>query len=366
MQIDPSILEFSFTMFPWILIGLWFVYSFLVISSKSVRDSISNYYVVESIPNVFVTLGLFGTFTGITYGLLNFDTDPNVIKESIKTLLEGLKSALFTSIVGILLSLLFSKRIKYQISVRSVKPPDSDELKELRYLNTNITAFRREISTTHQEAIVKALKGVLENFNDVFMSFINQLVEQNFEKLTEAIDNLTSWQIEYKKDIEQITESYKSLISKHQEFTQNTEKWVKTLEAISGQSGRLKKIVDEFNEAFSEDGNLSIILQEIQSSTEDLGNVTKNFSTLAEKMTDTTSSIKTTEDKIENWTTEISKASNASGQIIDHLATIQDFIIQDLNNLSEEFNKRLATTFASFDNLIMSYIKNIENRIKEK
>ncbi|KOY51940.1 hypothetical protein [Polaribacter dokdonensis] len=47
----------------------------------------------ESIPSTFVTIGLLGTFLGIAYGLINFNTDPGAIKDSSAELLDGLKVA---------------------------------------------------------------------------------------------------------------------------------------------------------------------------------------------------------------------------------------------------------------------------------
>lgn len=46
-------------------------------------------------------LGILGTFTGIIIGLLNFDTES--IDTSIPVLLDGLKTAFITSIVGMFL-----------------------------------------------------------------------------------------------------------------------------------------------------------------------------------------------------------------------------------------------------------------------
>ena len=60
--------EFLLKNLPWYLIGGWTVYSLLIILSKSIREIISTYLIIQTIPNVFVTLGLFGTFCGIVFG----------------------------------------------------------------------------------------------------------------------------------------------------------------------------------------------------------------------------------------------------------------------------------------------------------
>lgn len=65
--------------------------------------------VIESLPTIISTLGVLGTFGGITWGLYNFNTSN--INESIPTLLEGLKTAFFTSLAGMIGSLFLSNKV---------------------------------------------------------------------------------------------------------------------------------------------------------------------------------------------------------------------------------------------------------------
>ena len=53
----------------------------------------------KSLPALFTIIGVFGTFFGITVGLSEFDVSQ--IEDSVATLLEGLKFAFVTSVVGI-------------------------------------------------------------------------------------------------------------------------------------------------------------------------------------------------------------------------------------------------------------------------
>lgn len=62
---------------------------------------------IDQIPSLVSTLGVLGTFLGITVGLLNFDTQD--LDNSIPLLLAGLKTAFFTSLAGMLGSLILSR-----------------------------------------------------------------------------------------------------------------------------------------------------------------------------------------------------------------------------------------------------------------
>ena len=90
------------------LIGLWAVQSLIWIrkvKSKG-RNSVNN-LLYDSIPGVFTSLGVLGTFSGILFGLLGFDA--NDLDSSIPILLGGMQTAFITSVVGIVFSLVFSR-----------------------------------------------------------------------------------------------------------------------------------------------------------------------------------------------------------------------------------------------------------------
>lgn len=74
---------------------------------KSKDRLTSNRRWVENIPSLISTLGVLGTFYGITTGLLSFNS--NDLDTSIPELLDGLKTAFLTSIAGMLGSLFLSR-----------------------------------------------------------------------------------------------------------------------------------------------------------------------------------------------------------------------------------------------------------------
>jgi len=355
---NPEQLEFLFKTVPWILLIGWAIYSILVVFFRQIRITISNFYIIESIPNVFVTLGLFGTFTGIAYGLLEFNTSPDKIKESIKLLLDGLKLAMFTSITGILLSLIFDKIIKIGINSRSIAMPESAELFELRNLNRNFLDFKNAISTSHYNALVESLKEVLSDFNNVFLGFINELVEQNFQELTETISQLSEWQMQHKEDVEHLTEAYQELVIKHTEFVDKTSEWVNKLDLISGQSSRLQHVIDEFNDAFNEDGNLSRILRDVQKATSEIKEATGKFSAITSNMNDASYKLEETGNKISKWADIVQTVSDNSQLIVEKVEVLQ--------HINGTFDHKLGKTFKTLDALMLEYIKSLEVRINRK
>lgn len=78
----------------------------LVIKFKKSDKLLANRRIVEYFPTFVSTLGVLGTFYGITVGLLAFDTAD--LDKSIPGLLDGLKTALFTSLVSMIGSMILS------------------------------------------------------------------------------------------------------------------------------------------------------------------------------------------------------------------------------------------------------------------
>lgn len=94
----------SITLVFFIVMGLFFIYGSLCTFIGKPQSLGKHKRLVGSIPQILSTLGVIGTFVGITVGLRAFDV--NDINASIPILLDGLKTAFYTSLLGMLLSLL--------------------------------------------------------------------------------------------------------------------------------------------------------------------------------------------------------------------------------------------------------------------
>ncbi len=68
---------------------------------------------LDQLPSIISTLGVLGTFLGITKGLLFFDTTD--LDNSIPLLLDGLKTAFFTSLLGMAGSLFLNRSITLKL-----------------------------------------------------------------------------------------------------------------------------------------------------------------------------------------------------------------------------------------------------------
>ena len=103
-------MNFSMPPITWIcltIILVAFIVCFVLVQKFKNSDKlVENRRVVEYFPTFISTLGVLGTFFGITMGLMAFDTTD--LDKSIPDLLDGLKTAFFTSLAGMIGSMILS------------------------------------------------------------------------------------------------------------------------------------------------------------------------------------------------------------------------------------------------------------------
>lgn len=123
----------------------YLIYSIIILNGvkKGYQNVNQNY--LDLIPSMFTTIGILGTFGGIAFGLLKFETKD--IEGSIPKLLDGLKTAFYASIAGIALSIIFSKIIAF-IKNKNEKGVLSDETNAINNLIESITELKNDFSST--------------------------------------------------------------------------------------------------------------------------------------------------------------------------------------------------------------------------
>ena len=72
------------------------------------------------------SLGIFGTFCGIYLALYPLDFSPGKMNDSIEELLDGMKVAFLTSLLGLLAAITF--RIAAKDKLHAVIPPEQKEV----------------------------------------------------------------------------------------------------------------------------------------------------------------------------------------------------------------------------------------------
>ncbi|MBR4047848.1 MAG: hypothetical protein IKK07_05275 [Bacteroides sp.] len=140
-------------------------------------------------PSFISTLGVLGTFGGITLGLMNFNTGD--LNASIPLLLEGLKTAFYTSLAGMIGSLILSRYInslfdKEEGGVSDINQAASEIVKAVREMSA---ANKNTLHELKQQTIIQS--GAQAAF---FQSAQNHLVKMDdtISQLKTGMDGMTA------------------------------------------------------------------------------------------------------------------------------------------------------------------------------
>ncbi len=264
------------------LLASWTIFSIyytIRVWTKGVNRIIP--YVYDSIPIVFTTIGVLGTFVGIYFGLRYFDVDN--ITESIPSLLEGLKTAFTTSIWGISLSLVFGKIS--QIVLRSAElklpPKPTDELAALQEINMNLSESRKETNTNFQ-TLNKSLTGEGDNSVSTQLVKIRNLFSDLLSSNEKQHDTLTKVQQALGGDNEtSLLTQIQKLRAEQTEIAKDTKKsvdWI--VESMNKNNQLISQKFDEFSELLAKN-NTEALVEVMKRATEEFNS---QMSALIEKL----------------------------------------------------------------------------------
>ena len=170
---------------------IWLIFSLIYIYQLWRKKNTKSYnpYLYNSIPSVFTTIGILGTFGGIFLGLRKFDV--NDIDKSIPMLLEGMKLAFLTSIIGIIMSLVF--RIIGQLVLRYVEnkesPKQMDEILTLSEILEVLKSTKIEAKNSFEKLHTSLIGETEISLSTQLIKLRNQITDNQKEqkKLLEKI-----------------------------------------------------------------------------------------------------------------------------------------------------------------------------------
>jgi len=122
-------------------------------------------------PTLLTSLGILGTFTGIIIGLLDFDTQN--IQESIGPLLDGLKTAFITSLVGMLFSIAFKGIVTSGVLAKNIvkgeKPQEVDATDIYAVMESQVKAtqeLNKSIGAGDESSLIGQVKLMRSDMSD--------------------------------------------------------------------------------------------------------------------------------------------------------------------------------------------------------
>lgn len=231
-----------------IIVVAFIVCLILVLKFKNSEKMEANRRIIEYFPTLVSTLGVLGTFWGITKGLMAFDTSD--LDQSIPGLLDGLKTAFFTSLAGMIGSMFLSafiskKQDERDGGISDINQAAGEITKSVKAMSNANTETMRSIQQqlTEQEADRKAFYRTVGE--------VMSKISDTQKSITSAIDSLVVLQRSQENSLADIKEAttqqsvaINSVAKYSQEVSEYTHHLGEILDVISGMSGT----EDEINE----------------------------------------------------------------------------------------------------------------------
>ena len=327
-----------------------------------------------------VSIGVLGTFVGIFIGLWNFDS--NNISGSVPKLLDGLKTAFITSIVGMLCAVLLSivqkfkgnaeaedeitalnsidkklsqleavvknsensfltNRILYSIddNIKNLSSDISgvkselnknqerllDFLKEkLATIYSNLKEAVQTLSRGATEEIIKALENVIQDFN-------NNLTDQfgdNFKLLNESVLKMIEWQESYKSSIQEFEKQLRAIFELTEQAVSITQSNAEQITNITQQYEAIAQTSKKLEEIISTNQN------QIQSMESHL----KAVATIGDNAKNTTENLQQFSATIQKSLSHQSDALDKfTSELKEHLPQSLDTLNKSLTSLTHQF-----------------------------
>ncbi len=349
--------------------------------------------------NIASTIGVLGTFVGISIGLWKFN--PNDITSSVPLLLSGMKIAFATSIIGMAASIF----MKY-IALKNEDEENIDDIMEL--FNTMIAESRNvnntlienqkqtenvlnkvsEIWASHQENLTVELKSEIASLNNNTISKQEELIGE-FKKLGECftllnsgVNNLLTWQENYKETIENTTKELEIVIQTIHNADESIESISKNSSLIKENNENLSEVLKEINKTQNViiDSNKSII--EISNTAkESIPQINEHFTNIDNRTKESTAYLQTlisenlnniksylekiTEDVLSKTTQSIYENNRQfKYEISEHISQCK-MLIYSLKDLIPDINEHLLSTQKRFNKTLIHFNEEVQNSLKE-
>ncbi|WP_028670134.1 hypothetical protein [Saccharospirillum impatiens] len=275
----------SFSTLTWVFIGV------IGVLLLYFHGPVYSAHTANYTPSILTSIGIFGTFLGVALGLAEFDT--NAIQSSVPALLEGLKTAFWTSIAGLLGALTIKfryavasmrvrahreakqtatmddlawhlERISNHLATEDAEPVSSllkqqhgAQLAQQKQLESTIRNYQSDMTEANQQALQQAIGHVMREFN----TRIEEQYGENFRQLNEAVGQMIVWQKEHRESIEALVESnrqsaesaklgaesFERLIQQTRSFTSVAEDMEALLSTLQTQSENLREYLSTFS-----------------------------------------------------------------------------------------------------------------------
>lgn len=191
----------------------------------------------KNAPTTLTSLGIFFTFVGVYFGLQEIKGDMS--DENIEKLINNISISFSSSVLGVFYAIGF-RAAHYFLTQTSDTTSASDIHQELKQgfdtLASKFDNFAAKMVENNTNSLIKALQGVMEDFN----TKINEQFGSNFQQLNEAVGQQLEWQKNNKEQMD-------ALVAAFEQAKNNLQQVQESMSSIAQETAKIPSHMDRLS-----------------------------------------------------------------------------------------------------------------------
>ena len=301
-----------------------------------------NLRLLDTAAGTLVGLGLLGTFLGLTLGIKDFDSSSTQnIQKSIQLLLSGMGTAFITSLVGMLLSMIYSfcdkywrNRLSKHLHVLTKKLDSLYYIDDRTLDDLNEQALAKSIASTMKEVVEHEMRSVVNALNEkltynnesgeatTIANAIREILKENQEQSKALKSFSTDLAIELNNGFDEVLsrQMQQKILPLMENVDATTKAIVEHIDQMASQvsspaTDMIQTVVDELKNSMSEimkefsSGLSGSATNELETLAHQLGTAAQSMADFPNNMAHISSTLQVTIEEVKNAVSEISHTS---------------------------------------------------------
>ena len=301
-----------------------------------------NLRLLDTAAGTLVGLGLLGTFLGLTLGIKDFDSSSTQnIQKSIQLLLSGMGTAFITSLVGMLLSMIYSfcdkywrNRLSKHLHVLTKKLDSLYYIDDRTLDDLNEQALAKSIASTMKEVVEHEMRSVVNALNEkltynnesgeatTIANAIREILKENQEQSKALKSFSTDLAIELNNGFDEVLsrQMQQKILPLMENVDATTKAIVEHIDQMASQvtspaTDMIQTVVDELKNSMSEmmkefsSGLSGSATNELETLAHQLGTAAQSMADFPNNMAHISSTLQVMIEEVKNTVSEISQTS---------------------------------------------------------
>ena len=353
-----------------------------------------NLRLLDTAAGTLVGLGLLGTFLGLTLGIKDFDSSSTQnIQKSIQLLLSGMGTAFITSLVGMLLSMIYSlcdkywrNRLSKHLHVLTKKLDSLYYIDDRTLDDLNEQALAKSIASTMKEVVEHEMRSVVNALNEkltynnesgeatTIANAIREILKENQEQSKALKSFSTDLAIELNNGFDEVLsrQMQQKILPLMENVDATTKAIVEHIDQMaslvsSPATDMIQTVVDELKNSMSEmmkefsSGLSGSATNELETLAHQLGTAAQSMADFPNNMAHISSTLQVMIEEVKNTVSEISQTSAnanstamqqmqeqitfATSAISAAIAEVKD-VMSGISQSSQEQSNRMVSKLA--------------------